>query len=96
MDGVLIGRASFGNPWIFKGEKPTLHQKLSVALEHAQYFTTLFPPKAFVRMRKHLLDYTKGYEGARELRQLLMKVQSIEEAEQLFAEFEAQNSIISA
>lgn len=79
LDGVLVGRATFGNPWLFKGYTASLEERLAVALEHAEYYDTIFPPQAFVRMRKHLLDYVRGFEGAKELRGQLMRVKTIEE-----------------
>jgi tRNA-dihydrouridine synthase B len=81
VDGVLIGRAAFGNPWLFSGHTPTEKERLAVALEHARYFKTITNGFAFQRMRKHLLDYTRGFEGAKEVRVGLMRVQSIAEVE---------------
>ena len=81
VDGALIGRAAFGNPWVFQGHEATIEERLAVALEHAQYFHTLFGDKGFVRMRKHLLDYVRGFDGAKELRMQLMKVSSLADVE---------------
>lgn len=83
VDGVLIGRAAFGNPWLFAEREGTLEMRLSVALEHARIFSSIFPEPAFVRMRKHLLDYLKGFEGAKELRIRLMRVSGLEETEKI-------------
>jgi len=38
IDGVLIGRAALGNPWIFSSRSPSKEEKLAVMLEHAEYF----------------------------------------------------------
>ncbi len=83
VDGVLIGRAAFGNPWLFQNIEAPLQQRLGVALEHARYFSAHFPPRAFVRMRKHLLDYIRGFEGAKDIRVQLMKVTSLQEVESI-------------
>jgi tRNA-dihydrouridine synthase B len=83
LHGALIGRASFGNPWIFAEHEASLDERLAAAVEHSRYLNTLFEGKAFIRMRKHLLDYTKGFEGARELRQQLMKVTTLAEVESI-------------
>lgn len=82
-DGALIGRASFGNPWLFQEKTVSFEEKMTVALEHARYLSKIINPKAFVKMRKHLLDYCKGHEGAKELRIQLMKVTSLEEVESI-------------
>jgi tRNA-dihydrouridine synthase len=46
-DGVLIGRAAMGNPWIFRkdGYQPTLKEKLTVAIEHAEKYEEIFKDK---------------------------------------------------
>jgi nifR3 family TIM-barrel protein len=81
LHGALLGRATFGNPWIFSETTPTWEERLQVALEHARYLDKVMEGKAFIRMRKHLLDYTKGFEGARELRQQLMRITTLAEVE---------------
>jgi tRNA-dihydrouridine synthase len=81
LDGVLVGRAAQGNPWIFNSYEATLVEKLEIALEHSRYFSSHFPPQAFVRMRKHLLDYIKGFDGAKDIRVSLMRAGSLEDVE---------------
>ncbi len=96
VDGVLIGRAAFGNPWLFQEQEATFEQRLAVALEHARYLDTIFQGRGFIRMRKHLLDYIKGEEGARELRQELMRAHTLPEVEGILVplvEQQAQNLI---
>ncbi len=83
VDGVLIGRAAFGNPWIFTDHTPTEKERLEVALEHATYFAKTAGEKNFVRMRKHLLDYTRSFDGAKELRSRLMRVSNLAEVESI-------------
>ena len=83
VDGVLIGRATFGNPWLFQEYSPTWEERLATALEHARYLHTHFPGPAFIKVRKHLLDYVKGNEGARDLRVALMRVKTLEEIEDI-------------
>lgn len=81
VDGILIGRASFGNPWIFSGHVATWEERKAAALEHARLLDNLIDGRGFVRIRKHLLDYTKGFEGAKDLRQQLMRVTTLAEVE---------------
>lgn len=81
-DGFLIGRAAFGNPWVFnKGE--TLVKKFEVALEHARKFEELYPDDRFFVMRKHLSWYAKGFDGAKELRSKLVRCDSAEEVKKV-------------
>ncbi len=79
VDGVLIGRAALGNPWIFAGHQPTLKEKFAVAQEHSRLFVKIFGPKHFVAMRKHLAWYCRGFAGASETRQKLMTAASPED-----------------
>ena len=79
LDGVLIGRATFGNPWIFQNHIPTNRERIDVALEHCEVFTKLIPKGHFPSLRKHLAWYTKGIPGSNELRNKLMRVNNFEE-----------------
>lgn len=76
-NGMLIGRASNGNPWVFTSKTPTQKERLKVALDHATLFSKIFPDNDFRAMRKHLAWYTKGFDGASALRVKLCQVRSI-------------------
>jgi len=89
VDGVLIGRATFGNPWLFQNETASFEERMKIALEHARYLNAIFPGKGFIRIRKHLLDYCKGHEGAKDLRIQLMRVTCLEDVERILAGFAA-------
>jgi nifR3 family TIM-barrel protein len=47
-DGVMLGRAIFGNPWLFDKNKTviTVEEKLRVALEHTKLFEEVWNPSA--------------------------------------------------
>ncbi len=86
VDGVLIGRASFGNPAIFNPQlKTSLFQ---VALEHARVFEQTYPNDRFLPMRKHLSWYIKGFDGAKEIRNKLVKTNSADEVEAIFKAYQ--------
>ncbi len=42
LDGVMLGRAIFGNPWLFAEKIPTTEEKLSVCVEHTKLFEELY------------------------------------------------------
>ncbi len=89
-DGVMIGRAVFGNPWIFsRREKiPTTEQRLKVMLEHTKLYEKLLGKvKNFAVMKKHFKAYVNGFEGAKELRVKLMETHNYTEAEKIVKEF---------
>lgn len=85
VDGVLVGRATFGNPWFFSGHEPTKEERFQVAIEHAKYFEANGMHHAFFAMRKHLAWYCKGFDGAKELRTKLMLSNNAEEVEEIFS-----------
>lgn len=88
LDGVLIGRAAFGNPWIFQNKEASLREKLETAKEHSHIHEKLFGQRFFVPMRKHLGWYCKGFAGAGEVRQKLMKACSVDDVETIIDDIE--------
>lgn len=83
LNGALIGRASFGNPWIFCTDsyQPTAKERLETALEHCRMFIKLTPEGHFLSLRKHLAWYCKGFDGAAEVRARFMHVKNLEDVE---------------
>jgi nifR3 family TIM-barrel protein len=83
-DGVMLGRAIFGNPWLFNRGVTTIstEEKLSVLVEHTKLFEELLGDvKSFAIMKKHFKAYVEGFVGAKELRMKLMEVQDANEVE---------------
>ncbi len=80
-DGAMLGRAIFGNPWLFsKAKKPTEEEKIKVLLEHTRLFDELLGDiKNFALMKKHFKSYLNGFDGAKELRIKLMETNSFAE-----------------
>jgi len=91
-DGVMLGRAIFGNPWLFDRTRDidsiSLEEKLQVMVEHTKLFETLLGQyKNFSIMKKHYKAYVQGFEGARELRMKLMQSNSTQEVEEIVSNF---------
>jgi nifR3 family TIM-barrel protein len=97
---IMVGRGSFGNPWIFRGAHallsgqalppaPEAAERFAVALEHAGLALRLQGDsrKTVVEFRKHLGWYTKGLPGASQLREQLFQVESMLEADAVFREY---------
>lgn len=76
-DGAMLGRAIFGNPWLFHPEKDfatiSIAEKLGVLVEHTYLFRELLPHKSFAVMKKHYKAYVRDFPGATDLRQTLME-----------------------
>ena len=86
-DAIMIGRASIGNPWIFKSilegidYKPSMEELIKTIMEHYDLLTELKGEYVAVReMRKHVSYYIKGLPMATEIRRRINEITSIEEA----------------
>ncbi len=81
-DGLMLGRAIFGNPWVFKGRSPsdlTLSERLTSLLALAEKFEALRPTKHYAILKKHFKAFVQGFDGAAELRARLMETTNLEE-----------------
>lgn len=97
-DGVMIGRAAQGNPWIFaelvaKSEgrewnKPTREEVAGMILRHAAMLIDCKGEYIGSReMRKHAAWYTKGYKGSSQFRGKLNEAESLEDLKRLMDDF---------
>ena len=80
-DGVMIGRAIEGNPWIFREARqyletgvipphPTLDERRAIMLRHLNDMVRLAGDDVgILEMRKHLSWYTKGLQGGADFRE---------------------------
>lgn len=99
-DAVMIGRGSFGQPWIFDQTKdimagrpmrptPSVEDRFATALDHARMVVEyeLDPKGAAIEFRKHLGWYVKGLPSSADLRRRLYAVTSFAEVEGIFADY---------
>ena len=91
-DAIMIGRASIGNPWIFKSildgvdYKPSLEELVDTILRHYDLLTEIKGEYVAVReMRKHVSYYIKGLPMATEIRRRINEITSIEEVRNLIS-----------
>ncbi len=105
--GIMIARGSFGNPWIFGQARdllegrplrplPTAEERFTVALEHARLALRIQGDtrKTALEFRKHLGWYTRGLPGSAELRQRLFTIESMHEAEAMFARYLVDQAVL--
>ncbi|HEI7031736.1 TPA: tRNA-dihydrouridine synthase [Staphylococcus aureus] len=94
IDGVMIGRGIFHNPFAFEKEprEHTSKELLDLLRLHLSLFNKYekYEIRQFKSLRRFFKIYVRGIRGASELRHQLMNTQSIAEARALLDEFEAQ------
>ena len=99
-DGIMLGRGSYGQPWVFKQaralfegqpmpETPGVHERFSIALDHARLVQgyEIDAIGAALEFRKHLGWYVKGLPNSADLRKLLHQVRDFSEVEEIFSNY---------
>ncbi len=93
VDGLMIGRASVGNPWIFAQIKeyfkngkllpnPDMAERIKVCLEHLQLSViTKGERRGVLEMRKHYSGYFRTVENFKKHKTFLMQTTSLAETE---------------
>ena len=96
-DGLMIGRAAQGNPWIFKNvttylaggiipPKPDMKQIKEMILRHAELLIAHKGTYIGMReMRKHAAWYTAGHPNSSKLRRSLSEIETIEDLKQILS-----------
>ncbi|HMS24064.1 MAG TPA: tRNA-dihydrouridine synthase [Candidatus Saccharibacteria bacterium] len=94
-DGVMLGRAIFGNPWLFANAHstklltpPSLEERLTVLLEHTKLYEQYFSgTKAFDIMKRHFKAYVAGFDGAADIRAQLYETKNSHDVETVVRDF---------
>ncbi len=94
VDGIMIGRAAMGNPWIFRevihylktGEildGPSNEERLEIIMEHIKLACEYKREDVAIKeMRKHISAYTKGLKNSSEIRSKINTLQTRKEVEE--------------
>jgi nifR3 family TIM-barrel protein len=100
VDGVMIGRAAIGDPWIFKRIKhylefgevlpdPTWQEKIDICARHLRLSIEHHGEKrGLIMMKKHYGNYLKGIAGAKQLRMEVMACEDEKDILELLYNFE--------
>jgi nifR3 family TIM-barrel protein len=100
VDGIMIGRAAIGYPWIFNEIKhfvqtgehlppPTIEQRVAVIRKHLQgSIQWKGEVLGILEMRRHYTNYLKGLPNIRDYRLKLVTLKSMEEIEPVLQEIE--------
>lgn len=99
VDGIMIGRASLGNPWIFRqvisyletGAQPveiSNQEKLDTILRHIQMIVDLKGENVGVKeIRKHIAWYVKGLKESSKIREVVNGIETKAEMEDCIREY---------
>jgi nifR3 family TIM-barrel protein len=88
LDGAMIGRGIFDNPWIFMEtqRERSREEKLDLLWKHTELFDRVWgDTKNFHILRRYYSIYSKGFPGAAELRARLMQTERIADVKQVLA-----------
>lgn len=95
VDGIMIGRASIGNPWVFNeikhflqtGEQlapPSINQRVDTCLKHFEFSLKWKGDRlGNVEMRRHYANYFKGFHGFKPFRMQLVTSNDNDQIKQL-------------
>lgn len=98
VDGIMIGRAAIGYPWIFREIKhyvrtgelmdpPTVDERVEVCRKHLRKSLEWKGPIVGINeMRRHYANYLKGLPGIKEYRNRLVVLKTMEEVEAVLDE----------
>jgi nifR3 family TIM-barrel protein len=98
VDGIMIGRAAIGYPWIFRemkhflatGERradPTIEERVEVARQHLIKSMEWKGPIAGINeMRRHYANYLRGLPNIKEYRNKLVRITTQKEIEEVLDE----------
>ncbi len=102
VDGVMIGRGTYGNPWIFEQTKhylktgqllaePSLEERVEVLLEHLDLSLQLKGERrGALEMGKHYGNYLKGVRNLKHLKAELRQLSDYQEIRDAIYRFVAQ------
>lgn len=83
VDGIMLGRAIYGNPWLYaeRATPPAPEERIAALAEHIRLFDELLGDVAnFATMKKHFKAYLSGWDHAKDLRTKMMETKTAEEA----------------
>lgn len=98
IDGILIGRAAIGNPWIFEQVKagftgqeirmPDLRERVTICRKHLKDSVAWKGETVGVlEMKKHYSAYFKGVENFKPMKMILMGTRELKEVEKVLDKF---------
>lgn len=90
VNGLMVGRGIFSNPWIFNKttKEITPHEKIETMRRHIHLFESFWGHnKRYPVIQRFFKIYISGFEGAAALRAKIMLAKNMEHVHQILAEF---------
>lgn len=93
-DGLGLARGVLGRPWFFKElkdnkeKKPSFPEILKLMLIHAVSSEKIKGAGSLIELRKHLVWYVQGIDGASRLREQLVRVSKVQELKEIILEYQ--------
>lgn len=93
VDGIMIGRGIFHDPYCFAPESPwpdiSIEDKINLLKRHIELHDQTYPDaeRPFSPLKKFAKIYISGFPGASELRDRIMHTETVAEAQQVLASF---------
>ncbi|MGF1574304.1 MAG: tRNA dihydrouridine synthase DusB [Sumerlaeia bacterium] len=89
VDGVMVGRAGMGNPWVFgeicsrlngqqDPQSPTLAELIETVERHARIMVERKGDHGLIQFRKHAVQYLRGFPAAKVLKKELLNIREPE------------------
>jgi tRNA-dihydrouridine synthase len=91
VDGIMVGRGIFHNPWFFnkKEEEHSPEERLQLLFKHTSLFTeTWQSEKNFAILKRFFKIYTSGFHGAAKIRAELMETNSMDDVKKVLGNCE--------
>lgn len=107
VDGIMIGRAAIGNPWIFREIRhfletgqhlsaPGLEERVHTCLEHLRHSVTWKGEKLGVlEMRRHYAPYLRGFPNIKTYRSQLVNAMSFAEVEDILQQLTQDGALVA-
>ena len=98
VDGLMVARGSYGNPWIFKDIKhyfetgeilppPSVEDRVKISLIQLERSVDWKGERrGVIELRKHWSDYFRGYPNFKPFRQKLMSIETLDEVKSVLEE----------
>ena len=97
ISGIMIGRGSIGNPWIFRNIKkyiqhgecaiPELKEKIRIMMKHLEKMTDYFGErKGIISFRAQMLQYLKNFKNSAVIRKKIQNLETIKDIKKILSE----------